>query len=151
MYTDEKRTEREKSMAKMMILTDRLHRKECEKRFAALNIHRSQHMMLMTLARLGDGISQKALAEEMHISTAAVAKSLKKLECDKMIARNASTDDARQNELTITEKGKAIVEESHRIMRSIDTDAASALSDDELDTFCSLIEKVHSTLAEMQK
>ena len=151
MYTDQKRADREKNMAKMMILTDRLHRKECEKRFASLNIHRSQHMMLMTLARLGDGISQKDLAREMHISTAAVAKSLKKLESDKMISRNTSTDDARQNELTITERGKAIVEESHRIMQSIDTDAASALSDEELDTFCTLIEKIYATLAKMQK
>ena len=151
MYTKAQRIERSKDTVKMMMLTDRLHRKECEKRFASLNIHRSQHMMLLTLARLGDGISQKALAEELHISTAAVAKSLKKLEHDGMIARSACTDDARQNELMITDVGKSIVDESRCIMKALDTEVVSALSDDELDTFCNLIKKIHSTLSDMQK
>ena len=68
-------------------------------------------MMLMSIARMGNGVSQKELADELNISPAAVAKAMKKLECDAMIMRSSSSGDARQNEIVITDKGKAIVDE----------------------------------------
>ncbi len=151
MYTKEQRTERAKETVRMMIHTDRMHRKECERRFSSLNIHRSQHMMLMAVARMGDGVSQKALAEELNISPAAVAKALKKLELDKMIVRSSSADDARQNETVITDKGRALVEESRQIMRRLDTETAGGLSDEELDTLHHLLSKVHNSLLSICK
>ena len=135
----------------MMIHTDRMHRKECERRFASLNMHRSQHMMLMAVARMGGGVSQKQLAKELNISPAAVAKSLKKLELDEMITRSSSADDARQNETVITDKGRALVEESRRIMKELDAEMAGALSDDELDTLYALLSRVNGSLSSFCK
>ena len=148
MYTREERAERAKQTVKHMIHTDRMHRKECEKRFSSLNIHRSQHMLLMTVARIGEGVSQKRLAEELNISPAAIAKSIKTLELDGMITRSSCADDARQNEILITEKGKSLVEESRRIMKELDTEMVSLLSDDELDTLCKLFTKMQSALSQ---
>ena len=147
MYTKEERSEHAKHTVKALIHTDRMHRKECEKRFSSLNIHRSQHMLLMAVARIGEGVSQKQLANELNISPAAVAKSLKKLESDGMITRNSCTDDARQNEILITENGRAIVEESRKIMKTLDTEMVSLLSDEELDTLGILLKKLQNALS----
>ena len=151
MYSKEERTEKTKEAVKLMILTDRMHRKECERRFSSLNIHRSQHMMLMAIARMGNGVSQKELADELNISPAAVAKAMKKLECDAMIMRSSSSGDARQNEIVITDKGKAIVDESRRIMKEFDEETAQHLSDSELDSLYTLLSKLHSSLSKICK
>lgn len=149
MYTEEERTAKIKETVRMMIKTDRMHFCECDRRFASLNIHRSQHIMLMSIARMGEGVSQKQLAEEMGISPAAVAKSLKKLESDGMITRSSCEDDARENRTTITELGAQIVERSHAIMKELDTQTAALLSDEELDTLCTLVAKMQTSLKEM--
>ncbi len=149
MYTNEQRTERAMKTVMMMIQTDRMHFRECEKRFSTLNIHRSQHMMLMAIARMGEGVSQKQLAEDMGISPAAVAKSLKKLESDGMITRASYEDDARENRTTITELGAQIVERSHAIMKELDTATSELLSDEELDTLRAIMEKMQASLKKM--
>ena len=151
MYTEEERRTRSKETLKLMIHTDRMHFRECDKRFASLNIHRSQHMMLMSIARMGEGVSQKELAREMGVSPAAVAKSLKKLECDGMITRIAFEGDARENRTTISERGAQIVERSREIMKQLDTETVALLTDDELDTLYALVTKMQSALREMQK
>ena len=149
MHSKEDRTEKTKEAIKLMIHTDRMHRKECERRFSSLNIHRSQHMMLLALARMGNGASQKALASELNISPAAAAKTLKKLEHDEMITRSSCSSDARQNDTVITEKGKAIVEESRRIMKGLDAEMVGELSDEELDTLYVLLSKLHTSLSKI--
>ena len=147
---NEQRAERIQKTIMLMIQTDKMHFCECDKRFASLNSHRSQHMMLMTIARMGEGVSQKQLAQDMNITPAAVAKSLKKLECDGLITRSSFSDDARENRTTITEKGAQIVERSHEIMKEFDAEAAALLSDDELDTLSALISKIQKSLCEMK-
>ena len=73
----QKRSPRE--VCGMFMKTDRLHRKAFEGLVSRLGIHRSQHIMLMHLAK-DEGTSQKALAEHLQISDAAVAVTIKKLE-----------------------------------------------------------------------
>ena len=150
MHINERRAEHIQKTMMLMIQTDKMHFCECERRFSSLNIHRSQHMMLMTIARMGEGVSQKQLAKEMNITPAAVAKLLKKLESDGLITRSSFSDDARENRTTITEKGAQIVERSHEIMKELDAEAAALLSDDELDTLSDLISKIQKSLCEMK-
>ncbi len=110
----------------------RSHHKICEKRLGSLAIHRSQHMLLMHLSRLKEPPSQKELAEHLEVSPAAVAVSLKKLEAEGYIARSATEDDSRINEITITPKGREIIEESRRILDGIDAEIFAGIGHDEL-------------------
>ncbi len=95
-----------------MIQVDRFHRSIFESMHSALGIHRSQHRILMYISRNPEGPSQKSIAEHFDISAAAIAVSLKKLEDSGYITRESVENDNRFNRISLTEKGRMIVEKS---------------------------------------
>lgn len=56
----------------MMIRTDRMHKSMIDSRVKEIGIHRTQHRILMHLARCDKLPSQKELAERLDITPAAV-------------------------------------------------------------------------------
>ncbi|MBQ8907625.1 MAG: MarR family transcriptional regulator [Clostridia bacterium] len=122
----------------------RMHHTLCENTVAGLGIHRSQHRLLMHLHRR-DGATQKELAEELEVSPAAVAVSLKKLEGEGFV-RKASSQDGRVNQVYITEKGKQIAESSRSFFEAIDAEMFSSLSEEEFDALYSILEKIEANL-----
>lgn len=124
----------------------RLHHKVCERRLSDLPIHRAQHMILMHLSHANAMPSQKELAAHLEISPAAVAVSLKKLETEGYIRRDVPKEDSRINEITLTEKGLALVTESRRIFEAIDTAIFEGVSQEELAACLLTLQKVEKNL-----
>ena len=131
---------------KLFICTERLHRCVFDRKASRFNIHRSQHRMIMYLARRNEPVSQKELAEEFEISPAAVAVACKKLEGLGFITREASPSDNRVNNLLVTKKGKELADESRRVFCNIDTSMFSDFSEEELSSFISCLEKMQKNL-----
>ncbi len=125
---------------------DRLHRGIFERQaVAAFGIHRSQHMILMYISRNPDA-SQRSIADEFEISAAAVATTLKKLEAGGFIVRSTSDADSRKNEIQITEKGRAVIADTHKLFSSIDFAMFEGLSSDEMDILAHCLEKMNENL-----
>ena len=93
------------------IRAHKAHRAYLERKLNGTGVYRSQHQILMCIARNPD-ISQKSLAEIYHVSTAAVTVTLKKLEKGGFITRTVNKNDNRCNEIGLTEKGRAVVDNS---------------------------------------
>ena len=105
--------------AKMMtILRD--HKSAIDQYVDETRLHKSQHRLLMSLAALGDPVSQKKLADYLNITPAAVAVTLKKLEKNGLVTKTISNEDNRFNNVTITDKGKKIVKESQKVFQNTD-------------------------------
>lgn len=104
--------ERAHHMFYKMIQVDRFHRGVFERMHSAFGIHRSQHRLLMYISRVDSCPSQKDIAEHFDISPAAVAVSLKKLEESGYISRESMKSDSRFNSITLTDKGRNVVEKS---------------------------------------
>lgn len=138
------------SIIRLFICTDRLHKSYVDRHLSKLGIHRSQHIILMRLAGNPDNMSQKELAENLNISPAAVAVSLKKLESEGYIKRLSDKQDGRFNRLIITEKGIKTVEESKRFFYAVDRAMCSGLTDDELDTLKIYLEKMNIGLKSLE-
>lgn len=119
------------TMRKFMHIS-RLHRSVFEKNVSSLGIHHSQHHLLMYISRCEDTPSQKEIAEHFKISPSAVAVSLKKLEKGNFIEKT-STEDGRVNKILITEKGKDIVEKTHKMFGEIDSRVFSEISENEIE------------------
>ncbi len=130
----------------LFMCTDRLHKKIAEKRLEEIKLHRSQHIMLMHLSRFGRTVSQKELAESLSITPAAAAVSVKKLIDGGYIERKTSDKDARYNDVSITEKGEAVVKRSREIFNSIDEDMVSGISEEELIAFIEILKKMTENL-----
>ena len=129
----------------------RVHHAVCDSRVKALGIHPSQHMLLMHLSEREEIASQKELAEHMHISPAALAVSLGKLEMGGYIEKETSESDSRVNTLTITEKGRALVHKSKSIFDEIDTVTFQGISDEELSRFIQTLKAMHTNLNNMKE
>ena len=147
-YTHANPPEKDKVRAaiRQFIRVDRLHRSAVEATVTAqTGLHRSQHMLLMRLSR-GCIPSQKQLAKDLSVSPAAIAVSLKKLESDGYITKDADADDSRCNRIALTEKGHATVARTRALFEYIDTVMAKDISAEELDTLVHVLTKVESNL-----
>ena len=129
----------------MFIKTDRLHRKAFENLVKGLGIHRSQHRMLMHIAK-DSGMSQTELAAHLEISPAAVAVAIKKLEADGYIERKPAENDSRFNEIKITKKGRDIVNVSERHFKNIDIAMLDGIDEDMLEGFMECLEIMQKNL-----
>ena len=127
---------------------NRMHHKQAEKMLCKTGIHRNQHMLLMHLYHSKDAPSQKEIANRFNISPAAVAVSLKKLENEGYILRNTSENDNRYNKITITDKGKGVVDMSKEILDSLDERSFGNLNSEEKETLAFLLDKVIDNLKE---
>lgn len=140
-------TEKEMRDTNCAILrTMRLHHRLCEKNLKKLGLHRSQHRLLVLLDREGTLPSQKELAGRLEVSPAAVAVSLKKLESDGYIARNAAEKDSRFNHVLITEKGRRVLEESRAGFYQLDKAMYRGISKEEAEKLSMLMKRLAENL-----
>lgn len=135
-----------REVCRLFIRTDRLHRCAVEKSVSELGIHRSQHFLLMRIAKCGGRVSQKKLAEALMVSGAAVAVSLKKLEAGGYIEKVRGESDSRCNEVCLTDKGRAVIDESERRFLAVDGRMCEGISESELAVFVSCLEKMQANL-----
>lgn len=133
------------SAVEMMMHTGRMHKSMLDARVREIGIHRTQHRILMLLAKCGTLPSQKELADHLDVTPAAVTGALKKIEQDGYIERTLGHD-TRYNEIMITEKGKELVEHTRRMFIEADRAMFDGFSDEELDCYICMLEKIQSNI-----
>ena len=134
------------AVIRQFVRADRLHRQVVEATATAqTGLHRSQHMLLMRLSR-GCIPSQKQLAKDLNVSPAAIAVSLKKLESDGYITRDADEGDCRCNRIDLTDKGRGVVATTCALFETIDCTMVEGFDDAELDALLSSLEKIGQNL-----
>ena len=136
------------TIMRKMIRISRLHRMVFERNISQMGIHHSQHHLLMYIAKKGEILSQKEIAERFGISPAAVAKSLKSLENEGFIVRSNLEGDGRFNRITITDKGTEMIENSHKIFQEIDSSIFEDFDEKEIAEFDALLDKIMGNLIE---
>ena len=128
-----------------MMKINKMHHSMIELKAKEIGIHRTQHKILMHLARDGMLPSQKELAERLNVTPAAITVALKKIEHDGYIERTLGQD-TRYNEIKITEKGRALVNKTRELFLEVDTAMFDGFTDEELDTYISFLEKMQSNI-----
>lgn len=129
---------------------NRMHRCVFDRLVSGFGMHRSQHHMLMDLARAPQSISQKELAEQAGVTAAAVTGTLRKLEECGMVERHIAADDNRYREITLTDKGRETAEMTHRWFIGADQAMFRGFSEAELETFIAAMEKLRNNLQAME-
>lgn len=130
----------------LFLLTDRMHRRAIEANLSALGIHRSQHRLLLHLARCGGVASQKELASCLEISAAAVAVTVKKLEKNQLLRRTVSKTDNRCKVLMITPLGKEVLERSYQAFLKTDEIMMRGISEKEQQNMIGLFQRMQENL-----
>ena len=123
----------------------RLHRRAMEMRLNKTGVYRAQHQILMCLSDHPQS-SQIQIAERFKISSSAVATSLKKLEKGGYLERVVDMEDNRFHKVSLTEKGRQVVENSHEIFQQTIREIYQNLSASDMEQMMSFYEKLEENL-----
>jgi DNA-binding MarR family transcriptional regulator len=126
------------------------HRKIMQNYLDVTGVYQAQHRLLMKIYH-SQYASQQDLARSMEVSTATIAVSLKKLEKGGYINKVMDKVDNRLNQITITEKGNKVVEQSKQIFDSTDQKVFAGFTEEELGTLSGLLQKLDANLAGMEE
>jgi len=101
------------------------HRSAVSAELAARGLGEIGHPVLMTILKYVEeapeqSVSQRALADLLYISPAAVANSLKSMERGGYIRREPVERDARRNRVLLTDKGREAVEGCEEVFRCVE-------------------------------
>ena len=135
-----------KQLVHEFIAASKLHHRAIENTVRGMKIHHSGHRLLVYLSRCEIMPSQKEIAARFDISPAAVASSLKKLEKDGYITRKTDDGDTRLNRIAITEKGKAILDETRTLFEGVDERMLEGLSNEERTLLFSCLSRMKQNL-----
>ena len=128
-----------------MLRVNRFHKALIDSRVREIGIHRTQHRILMRLAKCDKLPSQKELADQLDITPAAVTLAIKEIEKEGYIKRTLGKD-TRYNEIEITDKGRALVNLTFEMFSEADRTMLSGFSEDELDVYMGFLERIESNI-----
>ena len=112
------------------------HRRAMELRLNKTGIYRAQHQILMYLSKHPQS-SQKQIAERFNISSA---------ERGGYLERAVDREDNRFHQVSLTEKGQKVVEDSHEIFQRTIEETYLGLSGEELGEAMAFYEKMEENL-----
>lgn len=140
----------EHELIQKYISITRMHRGTIERRLSVTGVYRSQHQILMYVAD-NPSVSQTELARMYGVSGATVAVSLKKLEKGGYIVREADEKDSRLNHISITERGKKVVEDSVKIFRNTELCMFQGFTEQDMKKMGEFLDRIHENLKRTQE
>ncbi|MBQ8506193.1 MAG: MarR family transcriptional regulator [Clostridia bacterium] len=143
--------DRYQKLCMLQMQIGRMRHRIIDGRIQELGIHPSQHLMLVHLSRMGRILSQARLAEELNVSPALVARTLKNLEAGGYIERADSSTDGRRNEITITSLGEAVLRKGKCMVQGVDACSFEGFSTEELDQLQGLLKKMFDNIARLEQ
>ena len=128
-----------------MVHTEHMHKALIDSKVREIGIHRTQHRILMRLARCGKLPSQKDLAERLDVTPSAITIALKKIENNGYITRSLGKD-TRFNEIEITEKGRELVKLTRETFSKTDRSLFRGFSEEELKLYVGFLDKIQKNI-----
>ncbi len=114
--------------------------------FDGIGLQRGRFPMLQVLLH-NEGCTQIEVAEQLRISPASVAVTLRRMERDGLVQRREDTQDQRCKRIYATEKAKEIEEQCHGFFETLDEKMFAGLSAEELGTLSRLLDRIFDNLA----
>ncbi len=138
-----------KEIVRQIICFAMKHRKIMQNYLDKTGIYQAQHHLLMKISH-NQNASQKELSSSMDVSAATIAVSLKKLEKGGYIKKEMDQGDNRLNQITITEKGNKVVEQSRQIFDLTHQKLFEGFTEEEKYNLSILMRKLDANLLRME-
>jgi MarR family transcriptional regulator for hemolysin len=102
------RTLNERALSAGVLRLARIYRREMDKALAAHGLSEARALPVLHIARLGEGVRQGVLAEEIGIEGPSLVRSLDQLCAAGLVERRDDPDDRRAKGLHLTDAGRAL-------------------------------------------
>lgn len=101
-------------------------------------------LLVLRRTRQGEKVCQKDIEKHVNLRASSVSTLLTTLEKKGYLVRKVADGDARTKYLTLTEKGSALCNDNRLYMEKCDALVQSALTEEEQETFITLLNKIMS-------
>ncbi len=122
------------------------HRQFMARSLGDAHLHPGQAVCLNILAR-AEGLSQRALADTMHVSPPTLSRMLRALEKAGLVERRQDASDQRLARVHLTPAGRAVAARTRRALADHIPAAIAALSLDERRELARLLDKLTASIA----
>ena len=116
---------------------------------ATVDLSVAQHEILVNIHR-DSGLTQKALSEKLLVVKSNISALLKKLEVRGLVRRSPDPEDSRNNQLRLTKRGEALVQESFALQNQVITAMVSVMTDEELEQMGNVMERVGKAIDRLE-
>lgn len=143
------REDRYMNLTGRLVTLARSHRMQLDRYAEVHRLQRGQQRLLVILAHMNEEngpVSQRDLAERLHVTPAAVAVTLKRLEAEGIVSRKVLQKDNRYNEIALTQKGQEIVIGCEKAFQKTDHQLFDGFTEEELDTLENFLERMEHNL-----
>lgn len=123
----------------------RLHKHQMMKALATRGIHPGQAFCLRFVAER-DGMSQRDLAEALHLAPPTVSRMLQSLEKSGAVERRPDADDQRVTRVYLTESGRRTAAEMQDVAASYVNATIGALPEDDRRELARLLEELGASI-----
>lgn len=110
----------------------RLWRTKLDRRLRPLGLSQAKWRVLLHLAKGGDGMVQRELAERVGVEGPTLVRLLDRMTIDGWIERRDSTSDRRSKTVHLTEKAQGITRQIEQIARQLRKELLADLGHDDL-------------------
>jgi DNA-binding MarR family transcriptional regulator len=123
----------------------RLHYSRARELLHALGLYRGQPPVLHALWER-EGLTHSDLAARMHVSPATITKMIQRMEKAGFVERRDDPEDQRVSRVYLTDAGRAIQAEVHRVFRELDGETCAGLTPEERDWLRQVLLRIRENL-----
>ena len=109
---------------------------------ADLGLTQTRWIAMLHLDRMGEGCSQKNLADNIGIEQSSMLRTLNNLEAAGLLERHTCPEDARRKTVWFTEKGRSLLQQVEQRARAGRQEMLEGLSEEERTLFSTLLNRV---------
>lgn len=109
------------------------------------------HPRILGIISHHGSISQTELARHMNTSTAAMSSTVKVLQKQGLVKKDADADDLRYNKITLTEKGKKMHNETLSTMLKTDEQMLEGFTEAEAEVLLSMLDRIQINLSKLSE
>lgn len=143
---DTYRSELQLNLAGKLVKLARLYRREIDKRLTVFGVSDATAIPVMLIGRLGDGVRQIALAEEMGVEGPSLVRLLDQLSHAGLIERHDDPVDRRAKTLHLTTAGIRLAHDVEQALINIRTALFAGVSEEDMAACIRVFDTLGQTL-----
>ncbi|MBR0672491.1 MarR family transcriptional regulator [Neoroseomonas soli] len=126
-------------------------RARLDQRIAPFGLTEARWLVLLSLARRGDGITQKDLAARLRIEAPTLVRTLDWLEAQGFVERRAAPRDRRAKTIHLTEAARPLVRRIEAEAAAVRGEILAGIAEEELALCLGVLHRVAEGLARMEE
>ncbi len=136
----------EADYVRRLLPSGRHWQRAADRALAEIDMSAATGWPILHLGRMGDGVRQSAIAQALEVEDASLVRQLNTLTEAGLVERKPDPADRRANVLALTAKGHAMYEQIEAIAAQIRSHVLAGISDAELATALSVLDRVTAAL-----